>query len=124
MLEKRQSPRQEINFLAVIQTIQRAYEVVVLDISEKGIRIQTSDTLAALPLGSKLCLQLPLIADVTCELKWRNGSTQGLYFMYCPSTLKEFIDALMPEKLTAPSFNASPLPSQKRFDNESHFDCG
>ncbi|WP_417820663.1 PilZ domain-containing protein [Terasakiella sp.] len=120
--ENRKNRRQRIDFLASVRIQDREYEILVKDISIKGMKLQTRYKGLYLPIGQKVTIHIPFIADVDAIVSWHDEETHGLIFNNCPPVMRQFVESILPvgdhiEK----TFKTESHSLQTTSENELHF---
>lgn len=75
--ERRHSPRRKVSPLADSGPNLAGKRVLLLDISEVGLRLQSS---APLEIGQTILVNLPQAGDVEARIVWRNNEECGARF--------------------------------------------
>ena len=120
VIENRKNRRQKIDFLASVRFKDREFEILVKDISVKGMKLQTRHRGLHLPIGKEITVYIPFIADVEAIVIWHEDETHGLSFKHCPAVLQQFVESILPVgDHIHKTFTTESHSLQKTFENES-----
>lgn len=75
--DKRRSRRRVIRFGLDVSDVKEGSPLLILDVSEAGMQIQT---VAKLGIGERLAVELPEAGSVTAEIRWRSRDRYGARF--------------------------------------------